>query len=347
MYLKKILIIRFSSIGDIVLTSPLIRSLHSKYPDAEIDFVVCEEFSELIKYNPHLNSVIEFNSNKGYVGLKELKFRIDNKLYDVVLDLQNNFRSIYIRKSIKKKVVINKRIIARFLLTFLKINIYQNYTSIVERYLETVKEIGCELDDKGLEIFIPESVNASVENIFHKLNIKKTDLIVGIAPSAKHNTKKWLLERYQKLIEQLIENYQAKIILFGGKNEMPEIESIEKNINTKFNSESVVNFTGKLSLLENAAVINYCNVIVVNDTGLMHLAAAVKRKVVAIFGPTVKEFGFFPYGTESIVVENNNLRCRPCSYHGSSVCPKKHFKCMSEISTEKVFNAVKHILNLN
>lgn len=349
MNLSKILIIRFSSIGDIILASPLIRSVRSTYPDAQIDFIIRKEYAELIKFNPYLSNIIEFDVDKGFTGLRELAVKINTGAYDIVLDVQNNFRSGFLRHKSKTKKIsnINKRVILRFLLTNFKINLYRDYVSVADRYLETAKELRVAPDGKGLDVFIPDDILSSVEQKLSNYNLSKKDFIIGIAPSAKHNTKKWLPERYAELIIRLIEEYKARVLVFGGKDDKPETDSIVGKANKIVGNQAVINYAGEISLLENAAMFDYCNAVITNDTGLMHLAAARKRKVVAIFGPTVKEFGFFPYGTESIVVENNNIKCRPCSYHGTSVCPQKHFKCMKDITTDKVYYAIKHILNLN
>jgi heptosyltransferase-2 len=349
MNISKILIIRFSSIGDIVLASPLIRSLRNKYPDAQIDFIVRKEYSDLIKFNPYLTNIIEFDINKGFKELKELATKINTRAYEIVLDIQNNFRSGFLRRKSKTKniSVINKRVIPRFLLTNFKINLYRDYVSVADRYLETAKELGITPDGKGLDVNTPDDILSFIEKKLSNYNLSKKDFIIGVAPSAKHYTKKWLPERYEELIVHLIQEYKTRILVFGGKDDKPETNIIVENVNKIVGNQAVINFTGELSLLENTAMFDYCNAIITNDTGLMHLAAARKRKIVAIFGPTVKEFGFFPYGTENIVVENNNLKCRPCSYHGTNVCPPKHFKCMKDITTDMVYYSIKHILNLS
>ncbi len=349
MNISKILIIRFSSIGDIILASPLIRSVKLTYPDAQIDFIVRKEYAELVKFNPYLSNIIEFDSDKRYKGMQEITAKINTNAYSIILDIQNNFRSKFLsyRSKTKKISHLNKRATLRFLLTNFKINLYRDYVSVADRYLETVKELYVPNDGKGLDVFIPDNIISSVEKKLSNYSLSKNDFIIGIAPSAKHNTKKWMLDRYEELIVRLIEKYKARILVFGGKDDKHETDTIVDNANKILGNRAVINYAGKISLLENAAMFDYCNAVVTNDTGLMHLAAARKRKVIAIFGPTVKEFGFFPYGTENIVVENNTVKCRPCSYHGTNSCPPKHFKCMKDITTDKVYDAVKHILNLN
>lgn len=348
MNISKILIIRFSSIGDIILASPLIRSIRATYPEAQIDFLVRINFTELVKYNPHLTNIIEFDSSQNFNGLKKLAHRIKEEKYDAVIDIHNSLRSRYIRfkSGASQKFIINKRTIARFLLINFKWNVYHNFLPNAQKYLDTASPLSVKDDGKGLEIYIQDSIQTHSASKLNGLQLKNYKVIIGAAPSAKHSTKKWLAERYVELFARIINEHNAFIMLFGGKEDQSETEKIVQTVNEKTARKSTVNFAGEFSLIETAAALDYCNAVITNDTGLMHLAAARQRKVVAIFGPTVKEFGFFPFRTENIVVERNNLNCRPCTHIGSEECPKKHFKCMKDITTDDVYNAVLNILNI-
>lgn len=345
---EKILLIRLSSIGDIILSSPLIRCLRNKFPNSQIDFLVRNDYSDLIKYNPHINNVIEFNTRGGFDSLKNLTRQLKQENYDVVLDIHNSLRSRYIRCFSKPKGVhvVDKQTAARFCLVNFKLNLYKKDIPVAERYLETAKELGVENDKKGLEVFLPDNQQIKIAEKLLQVRSSDIKLIVGVAPSAKHNTKKWQAGKYVELLARLVSEQDSLVLAFGGIEDKKEIDDIVNKVNDITKKQAALNFAGELSLLENAAAFDYCNVVICNDTGLMHLAAARKKKVVAIFGPTVREFGFFPYGTENIVIENKTLRCRPCSHIGSKTCPKKHFKCMEDISSEKVYTEVKHILNI-
>lgn len=345
---EKILIIRFSSIGDIILASPLIRCLRNKFPNSQIDFLVRHDYSDLVRYNPHLSKVIEFDIHGGFNSLKQLTHQFKQENYSIVLDIHNSLRSRYVRYFSKPKsfYVVDKRTAARFCLINFKRNLYQKAIPVAERYLETAKEVGVENDKKGLEIFIHDNHQNKIAEKLLQVRSSDIKLIVGVAPSAKHNTKKWQADKYVQLLARLVSEQDALVLAFGGIENKKEIDDIVNKVNDITNKQAALNFAGELSLLENAAAFDYCNVVISNDTGLMHLAAARKKKIVALFGPTVREFGFFPYGTENIVVENNTISCRPCSHIGSKTCPKKHFKCMQDISSEKVYTEVKHILNI-
>ena len=159
-------------------------------------------------------------------------------------------------------------------------------------------------------------------------------------PTAKHFTKRWLPERFVELGIKLAKQHRSKIFIFGSKSDSDYCGDIAQMINAELGSSAAESVAGMFSLLETAAALDYCGVVVSNDTGIMHIASARKKNLVAIFGSTVREFGFFPYRTKSIVVENEELSCRPCSHIGLDKCPEGHFKCMKGISAERVLSAI-------
>jgi len=339
----KILIIRFSSIGDIVLASPLIRVLHKRFPSSHIDFVVRKDFAELVCYNPNLNHIYEFNAQGGFPELHRLANAIRREKYDLIIDIHNNLRSRYIRSFSRAKevVTINKRIYARTMLVRLKKNYYRDIVSVADRYIEPVITYGIENDAQGLEIFIPDEILQKVSGIMSSLKLHVYGKVVGFCPSAKHATKRWPQERFIEAGIRLVHELRAKIILFGGKSDTVLCSTITNGINKKIEGACAVEYSDQFSLLETAAAMQFCNVIVTNDSGLMHITAAMKKNVVAIFGSTVREFGFFPVGTENIVLERKGLYCRPCSHIGRSNCPEKHFRCMNETQVDEVVDSIK------
>jgi heptosyltransferase-2 len=337
MKFHKILIIRLSSIGDIVLATPLVRVLRKKFQDSQIDFIVKKEFSELLRYNPHITNLIELDTSKGFKELLRLKHQILKEKYDLIIDIHNNFRSVFLRTFSGAKVVkINKRVFKRFLLIKFKINLYKNAIPVAERYIETVTRFSIKNDNQGLDIFVPAEIINVAKN---KINFSSENFYIAIAPSAKHETKRWPAERFAQLADKLIEKFNAKIILLGGI----EDREICARVKSTMHGEPI-NLCGETTLLESAGVLSLCKLLVTNDSGLMHIGSAVKTKVVAIFGSTVKEFGFFPYGTKSIVVEKP-ISCRPCSHIGRSKCPKGHFNCMLSIQVDDVFKACEKIIS--
>ena len=342
---EKILIIRFSSLGDVILASPLIRVLRTAYPKAQIDFLVKSEYADVLKFNHHLSSVIELKTAERE-ELGTLKKQLYKTGYDTIIDIHNSLRSRYLRwfSGAKYTCVINKQAVARFALVKLKWNFYKRVVSVADRYLEAAKMLGIRDDGQGLEIFIPSDIQLSVKAILAKYNLERYKTVIGLAPTSKHFTKRWLPERFVACGEALAKKHHAKIFIFGDKNDTDYCGDIAQMINARLGSSGAESFAGKISLLETAAALDFCTVVVSNDTGVMHLAAARKRKVVALFGSTVREFGFFPYGTESIVVEQKELPCRPCSHIGLDRCPQGHFKCMKDITVEQVVQATEKLL---
>lgn len=325
--IKKILIIRLSSLGDILLTTPFIRAIKSQFPHIKIDILIREEYADVIKLNPYIDQKLFFKkddrSNSDLIN----QLRIMN--YELVIDLQNNLRSKKIVSSLKiNSVKFDKRSFDKFLLVNFKINKLREAPPIPVRYSNTIQNL--KLDEQGLDLFTDKSANAKL--------IGKNNLI-GFCPGARHFTKRWPTEYFVELGNKLVQTGYT-IVLFGGK--------IDKEICAELVSKisGAINLSNNDELLQTAADMKLCKAVVCNDSGLMHTASATGTKVIAIFGSTVKEFGFAPYNCNNLILENNSLTCRPCSHIGRSDCPKKHFDCMKSIKPEFVFEKLKSFLTL-
>ncbi len=338
---EKILIIRLSSIGDIILTTPVIRLLKQKFPDSTIDFVIKKQFVELLINHPAINFFYIFDKKQDSNTLKKIKQDIKNKEYDLIVDLHKNFRSFYLsfRSNSKKVVRYKKFALRRFWLVKFKLNFFKQIIPIYLRYLACLNSYQIQYDHQGLDIYFDEKTKQSIKEKYTDILTKSKSLVLGVVPGASFATKRWTAEGFQTVINYFVRQHQAKVILFGNASDRELIKSLDIK-----NSQAVLNTAGKLSILETGAVMDYCDLIITNDSGLMHLASALKKKVVAIFGSTTEELGFFPSTTEHIVIENKNLKCRPCSHVGRHKCPKKHFKCMKEITSHEVINAVEKLI---
>lgn len=337
---KKILIIRFSSIGDIILASPLIRLLRKKFPHAEIDIIVFKEFEELVSSNPNINHVILFDRKTGLRGFLELSKRIRKRRYDLVIDIHKKLRSFFICliSGAKLKLSYPKYSFLRFLLIKFKINLYSNTPFVANNYLKAIERFGVEDDGEGLEFYIAPSKETAILELLRIEGVSKTDVLIGIAPGAYWYTKRWPKERFIELSNLLIQRKNARIIIFGGKNEI----ELSNEIAISLIDKPIV-VAGKLSLMETAALLKRCKLLITNDTGVMHISASVKTPVVAIFGPTVKEFGFYPYRVRNRVI-SKSLPCKPCTTKGTSKCKTGTFECMMSISTDEVLDAVEELL---
>jgi heptosyltransferase-2 len=324
--LNRILIIRLSSLGDILLTTPFIRAIKTQFPNIKIDMLIREEYADVIKLNPYMDRKFLFKNN--YKSYSDLIEQLRNNSYELVIDLQNNLRSKKIITSLKIiSVKFDKRSFDKFLLVNFKINKLKEAPQIPVRYSNTVQNLN--LDEQGLDLFADKSANAGI--------IGKENLI-GFCPGARHFTKRWSKEYFVEFGNKLVQNGYT-IVLFGGKTDNEICKMLTKNI------QRAINLSNDDDLLQTAADMKLCKAVVCNDSGLMHTASTVSTKVIAIFGSTVKEFGFAPYNCSNLILENNSLTCRPCSHIGRSNCPKKHFDCMKYIKPEFVFEKLKTFLN--
>jgi len=322
--IDKILIVRLSSLGDVLLTTPVLRSIKKSNPKIEIDFIVRSEYEDALKYNPNISKVFSYIKNGDN---KKIFDELIKRNYDLIIDLQNNNRSAGIVQSLSKPVAkFYKPTLKKFLLVHFKINLFGEIISIPERYANSFNEI--KLDEKGSELFIPEEIKPQT-------NFDKNT--IGFCPGSKHYTKMWPAEYFIELGNKLIADGN-KIILLGGKDDKQICDEISSQI------IGSINLCSEDNLLQIAADMKNCKLVVCNDSGMMHTAAAVNVPVVAIFGSTVKEFGFFPYKSRSLVLENNSLSCRPCSHIGRNNCPQKHFKCMKEITPYLVYDNIQNFL---
>jgi heptosyltransferase-2 len=325
---KKILIVRLSSLGDILLTTPLIRTLKNNFPHLEIDFLVRRKYKDLLFYNPYIKKLLIYEREDRLND--KLKKEINGNNYDLVIDLQNNFRSSKIISQLQcDKVKFNKRTIDKLLLVNFKINRLKNSPSIAERYAVTIDNLT--LDGQGLDLFLPADINS---------RIKSEKKVIGFCPGSRHYTKMWLKDYFIELGNKLA-GEGFVIALFGGKSDVNICKELSAEI------KNSINLSTEDDIFQIAKDMQSCLAIVCNDSGLMHTVTTVKVPVVAIFGSTVKEFGFFPYKSKSIILENNSLSCRPCSHIGRDSCPKRHFKCMKEIIPGLVYQNLKKILDDN
>ena len=323
---KKLLVIRLSSLGDILLSTPLIRSVKGKYPEIEIDFILKDHYKDVLIQNPYLKNIFVYQEGKK--ELTKLAAKLNERNYDLIIDLQNNFRSKKIDSYLKaEKSKFKKMDLEKLLLVKLKINTLKNALPISVRYASVLKNF--QLDDKGLDLF----TNKPASSLF-----TEDKKYIGFCPGSRHFTKMWPKEYYIQL-GNLLAKDQYVVVLFGGNDD----KEICKEISSQIPDSTDLN--NKDDILQTAADMKRCDAVVCNDSGLMHVACAVKIPVLAIFGSTVKEFGFTPYQNKNIILENNSLSCRPCTHLGKSYCPKGHFRCMLELDPNMAFDKLNLLLH--
>lgn len=319
----KFLIIRFSSIGDIVLTTPVIRCLKQQVANAEVHYLTKLGFIAIVENNPYVDKLHILRDDLGSL-LETLK----QEKFDCIIDLHHNLRTLKVKKALKgvPSYSFDKLNIKKWLLTALKVNLMPQ-VHIVDRYLETVKTFGVRNDGKGLDYFIPEQ--DIVEN--HDIPAAHSLGFVGVVIGAAHNTKKLPVHKLKALCAAI----NHPIILLGG----PEDRVLGNKISLA-DDVKIYNSCGKFNLNESADLVKKAKIIITHDTGLMHIAAAFKKPILSIWGNTVPSFGMNPYyGTAVIankIFEINNLWCRPCSKIGYSKCPLGHFKCMEKHDVNEI-----------
>ncbi|MCK9421645.1 MAG: glycosyltransferase family 9 protein [Bacteroidales bacterium] len=315
---RKILIIRFSSIGDIVLTTPVVRCLKLELPALELHFLTKKQFLPLLEANSYIRKVWLYDHN-----FPSLIPQLQSEGFDYVVDLHKNYRSFYVRWKLGlKSGTFSKLNVQKWLIVNLKMNLLPP-VHIVDRYMKTISALGIHNDGIGLNYFIPE--NAGIDPVTLPETFRRS--FIAIVIGGKHNTKIFPVEKVIEVCKKLT----RPVILLGGNEDRDRGERIVTAA-----GPAVFNTCGRYSLNQSASLIRNADAVMTNDTGLMHIAAAFHKRIVSVWGNTIPEFGMFPYltgeeKTNSLIAEVKGLSCRPCSKLGYDACPKKHFRCMNDI----------------
>lgn len=328
----RILIIHTAFIGDIVLSTPLIKKLRDTYPKAEITYLTTPVGASILRNNPHLNHIIEYDKrgeHKGMKGFWAIAKKLKMEAYNLVITPHRYLRSTFLTFLTGAPIRRGYDSAAASFLYNERVH-YDKSKHEVEKLLSFVPK------DEGkryeIEIFPTE---LEVEKV-DKLLEKRREKVVVVAPGSKWFTKKWPLEYFNRVIKELEKREDTTVVIVGGKEEM------------FFNmplANTTIDLRGKTTLLELAEVIRRADIVLTNDSSPIHIASAFPNvRILALFGPTVEKFGFFPWSKNSEVFQVKGLECRPCSIHGGDSCPKKHFKCMLDIKPEMVLERIESIL---
>jgi ADP-heptose:LPS heptosyltransferase len=325
----KFLVIRFSSIGDVVLTSPVVRCLRTQLPDAEIHFLIRPAFQSVLVNNPYITKLhlLQESISDTVDTLKEERF-------DYVIDLQRNLRSLRIKRGLKVPAFSFKKLnFQKLVFTKLKWNVMPKQVHVVDRYLNTVNLFGVYNDGAGLDYFIKPGEEVSEKDIPASHHAGFISVVIG----GSFYTKKLPVYKLKELCSKI----DHPIILLGG----PEDATVGEEIK-KVDSIKVYNACGKFSLNESADLIRRSKLVVSHDTGLMHIAAAYKKQIITVWGSTTPSFGMYPYYGVNFLsqqittpcddIQVHKLWCRPCTKIGKRTCPQGHFKCMKNISIDEL-----------
>jgi ADP-heptose:LPS heptosyltransferase len=323
--MPKFLTLRFSSIGDIVLTSPVVRCLKQQVKDAEVHYATKKNFAQVIEHNPFIDKRFYLEGDLNSF-IKQLK----NEKYDYIIDLHNNLRTLLIKTQLGvKSFVFDKLNFEKWLMVNFKIDRLPPI-HIVDRYMATVKSFGVVNDGKGLDYFLGLDEVQNAEKIFNQLPATHRESFIAFVIGAKHFTKQLPAEKIISICRKI----QKPIVLLGDKTDLAKGNTISAASTNAFNA------CGMFSLNESALLLKHASKVITHDTGLMHIAAAFKKEIISVWGNTIPEFGMYPYYGDARILNTRfeilNLPCRPCTKIGFSKCPKGHFKCMLNHDEEAI-----------
>ncbi|BDU49844.1 glycosyltransferase family 9 protein [Haliovirga abyssi] len=322
----RILVIRFSSIGDIILTTPVLKKLREKYPNAKIDFLTLDKFKDSISGNKNIDNLILFDKEKykGINGIYNFSKKYSGQ-YDIIIDLHSKIRSKLVSKFIGGKVYrYKKRRLWKTILVKLRLIKYKVDNTIVKNYFGALKELDINYEKENLEFNF-------LENDLKKVEIYNNFIV--FATGASKNTKKWPKEYFGELGKILVKEFGKNIILIGSSKEFEENEQIREMVGNK-----AINLSGKLTLKESGALISKSDFIITNDSGPFHIARGVNSNSFVIFGPT--DPNMFEFNKNEVLIYGDE-DCSPCSLHGDRECPKGNFKCMMNLTPEDVWEIIK------
>jgi lipopolysaccharide heptosyltransferase II len=330
----KILIVRFSSIGDIVLTTPIIRCLKHQLPNVTIHYLVKEKYKHVLDQNPNINKIYSIHKK-----LSEVKNDLKKENYDHIIDLHHNLRTLLLKLFLAKSShSFEKLNVKKWLFVKFKINRLPKI-HIVERYFKTIAFLNVKNDNLPCDYFISKSDFYEVKARHH------VEKYLALAIGAQFATKRLPLE---KIIE-IIEKIDVPILILGDNNDKTIANQIVKHFEFQKNNsqKNIVNLCGELSLTQSASVVKQAQVLLTHDTGLMHIASAFRQNIISVWGNTTPDFGMYPYFPEQnkpfSIHEVFGLNCRPCSKIGFQKCPKKHFSCMNLQDTIEISEEIKKI----
>lgn len=316
----KILVIRFSSIGDIVLTTPIVRCLKEQI-NSEVDYLTKSAYVDVINDNPHIRNIYLIdNIDNSYKQI------LRSNKYDIVIDLQNNLRSYQIRYNLQAKTyVLRKQTFSRWILIYLGVNLHNNH--IVDRYFNAIKSLGLNNDNKGIDFFIAKSC---------KLNLDIPKDYITWCISATHINKKLPARQIIEVISKL----DIPVLLIGGDLENNEASFITENIKKDY----VINLCGKTTVQQSAYLIRESNLLLTNDTGMMHIASAFKTPLITFWGCTKPSLGFYPYINHKNVINIiSNKSKKPCSKHGR-YCSFNKDICINQIQADNIYESIFELL---
>ncbi len=336
----KILVIRTSSLGDVVLASAVIEALKESYPSSELFMLLKEEYQGLFEGDPRLSGIITPDPARGIRGLCSLVSDMNDMGLDVIVDLQGNMRSFLIRRLTRADIKLRykKRRLQRMIMVYAKW-IPVSHKSMLEMYLETLRKLGLMKHGWVPRLFVDKGSQELVSSLLSNDGVDSDDTVVGISPGSRWETKRWTSDGFAYVADRLLEHDRIKVAMLGNQNDTDFVNEILSKMDRK---PAVC--AGKVDMRGLAALIERCSVLLTNDSGPMHIASALGVPVVAIFGPTHPRLGFAPVGEKDITV-SLDVPCSPCSLHGEKKCRMERRFCMEDISKERVLEKIESVVS--
>lgn len=330
----RILAVRFSAIGDILLTTPLLRALRRRHPGARLEMLTWAHFTPLLADNPHLDQV--HGPPRG-TGIPELAELVRAGGYTHLLDLHGSLRTRRLRLAVRGPWRgYRKHRVARTWLILRKQDRYPRHLPTAERYFDAAADLDVAPDGGPPEFAIHPTARATAAAWLRDRGLGQRRPLVAFAPGAAHATKRWPLEHWEALLRKVAG--KVDVVIVGGPEDAEAGAWLAEAA-----PEHVGSAAGPFGLQESGALIAAARALVAGDTGAMHMATGVGTPAIALFGPTVEAFGFFPYRARATVLQRP-VPCRPCSAKGGDRCPLAHHRCLREITPDHVISALQRWL---
>jgi len=322
-----VLLVRFSSLGDVLLITPLIRAIRARHPAATLTALTRQAWAPLLSANPHLDQVVAVSPGQALVPLARA---LRSARYSHLLDLHGSVRTRVLRLLVPGPWTgYDHRRRARTTLICQHRDTYQDQVPVAERYFEAAGDLDVRPDREPADLYISPAAEARAGQWLARAGLDGEEILVGLVPGATHATKRWPLRHWRSLAQSMRQQGLAIVVLGSAADRM-----IASEVAEACGRPGAV-AAGELDLQATGALLRRCRVAVAGDTGPMHIATAVRTPVIALFGPTVRQFGFFPYQARGTVMELP-LSCRPCSSKGGSRCPDGHHRCLEDIAPAEV-----------
>jgi heptosyltransferase II len=341
MQIKKILIIQTAFIGDVILTTPMIRWAKTGLHDPDIHVLVIPTTKNVLENNPYIDNIILYDKrgkDKGLFGFIRLIWKLKKANYSLIISPHRSLRSALIARfaGAEKRIGFHNSSGALLFTDRVK---YNPALHELDRDLSLLNFANLQITDRRPQVFPDNEDDRIAANIFRECNIQHQSGPVALSPGSVWSTKKWPEDYYKELVKLLVAQ-GIPALLTGGPEDKACCDRIMAGI-----TGPVFNVAGKLTLRQSAAMYKKCAVLVCNDSGSMHLAVATGIPVIALFGPTIPGFGFYPFGDNHTIIEHP-LACRPCGIHGGNKCPIGTHECMQAIPPSRVFQSVLKYIKL-